>query len=404
MKDFRSLEFKLKTRDEVDRALEEFCAIESNDYDYIKNAFFNLFGIYTVPVIFFNKDVMKALSLFRARPSSQINDINNVSNFSFPPLNIKVPTQRANWTGRNVFYASDTPYTALIESKIANEGNEFYISQWSFKYEKFPSDSIQINTLAIDNTSTDNQWSPILKGQKDFFKELKKGISEKQADVLSYLSYKISLMFTELDKKKYSLTAFIADQIIYFKGDKKNELSFPILIFPSVEANLSTCNFVINPRLVKEYMYLEKVLKVKIDNILKGGFKISYTDIGIPSKENHITWYKTYINIEKSEYCVRSIKCICGHEFDITNLDNQIFNTINGSLTLPDIIKESLNSLSNVEELPFDNIFREKKLVSAIHEVYTSKLKGVSLTENDVKHSDLTIEFVLRQPVEYRKI
>ncbi len=390
------------TIEEVEIAIEEFASLNSDDYEEIKNSFFKLFGNYTLPVIHFKTNTLSTDSgVFRARPVGNIKDKTNISEFSYPPLNLKTPIQRANWLGRNVFYASDVPYTAIVESKQAHNGNEFYIAHWGYKLDKINLETIPIVTFAIDNVSPDNPWKQVLKSENDFYNLFKKEMAEKDANIAAYFISKISSLFTKTDETKYHLTAFLADYSLYQTSKNKSILYFPILIYPSIESSSRNCNFAIHPSFVNNYMYITKVIKVKITNKTSNGFRIAFSEIGIPVSKDLLKWYNFDIDKKETKFMIDSITCECGYKFDLSNIEGLRFKKGKSIYNHFDIVKSALQKFDFNDLYQLDKIFDNKELPIANKSSFKYRQNGLCLSQNEIEHTNLTINISVIQPIKY---
>ena len=71
--------------------------------------------------------------VFRARMLAESDNPNDPKAFSYPPLKFN-KLGRANLKSKPVFYASDDPLTAIIESlKAGTVQKDMYLAEWGFK-------------------------------------------------------------------------------------------------------------------------------------------------------------------------------------------------------------------------------------------------------------------------------
>jgi hypothetical protein len=161
--------------------------------------------------------------------------------FSYPKNSIHSKTQRANWEGRNVFYASDSLYTSLMETKALTKNNEFYISKWVFRLEGIRNKTLAILPLSFGELPENNPWKDLLNMDINLKIELLKTNTIEETEIIFYFYKCISELFTSAKVKNYRITAFLADQILYNVSLKDNHIYFPILIYPSVANDFVSC-------------------------------------------------------------------------------------------------------------------------------------------------------------------
>ena len=262
---------QLKSIEEIEKGIDEISRIEnlySVSYEFIHNLFYKLFAFNPILVCSFDKLFLKDLKVFRVRHNSKIGDISDPNTFSCPPFNENSCFNRASWKGRNVFYGGDTPLASLKETKMLYKNdNEFYVAKWGFDYNKLASDKIQISSFVFENIPPENPWSIIIGGYQKYIEHLKLEMGIDYAEKFVHLIKRISQLFIDLAETKYPITAFIADEKIYFDFHKNDlsQIHFPIIIYPSVQTEKKNCNFAIHPIFVKQYMKLEKVFHIEQD-------------------------------------------------------------------------------------------------------------------------------------------
>ena len=404
---------QLKSIKEIDKGIDEISRIEnlnSDSYEFIRNLFYKLFAFNPILVCSFDKQFFKDLKVFRVRHNSKdIGDIYDPNTFSCPPWNKNIDFNRASWIGRNVFYGGDTPLTSLKETKkLYKNDNEFYVAKWGFDYNKFASDKIQISSLVFENIPPENPWSIIIGDYKKYIEHLKLEMGIDFAENFVHLIKRISKLFIDLVETKYPITAFIADERIYFDFHKKNlsQIHFPILIYPSVQAEKKNCNFAIHPVFVKQYMKLETVFHIKLDEINSNSLKHSVEKIGFGSDKNTVEWHKLFLDISKSKYNIESLNCYsCGKKIDLNDIDKIIFKKNNQEITHGEIIANFLKERDYSDFYKLDNIMEEDGIAIGVEVKFSSiPLKDITATINDDEHANLIMDINVKQPYEYKRI
>jgi len=403
---------QLKSIEEIDKGIDEISRIEnlnSNSYEFIRNIFYKLFVFNPILVCFFEKQFFKDLKVFRVRHSKNIGDIFIPNTFGCPPLDKNIGFNRASWEERNVFYGGDTPLTSLKETKeLYKNDNEFYVAKWGFDYNKFASDKIQISSLVFENIPSDNPWSIIIGNYKKYIEDLKLEMGIDYAEKFIHLIKRVSQLFIDLNETKYPITAFIADERIYFDFHKKNlsQIHFPILIYPSVQAEKKNCNFAIHPVFVEQYMKLETVFHIKLDKINSNSLKHSIEKIGLVSDKNTVEWYTLFLDISKSKYNIASLNCYsCGKKIDLNDIDKIIFKKNNQEITHSEIIANFLKERDFSDFYNLDNLIEEDGIAVGIEVKFSSlPLIDITATINDKVHTDLTMDINVKQPYEYKQI
>jgi len=393
--------------EEIDFAIKKYCEISKIDYEFIRNEFFKIFDTDVMPVVSLKRGGVENLKIYRTRPCCEVKDIINVNSFSYPPKEIRVKMGRANWVGKSVFYGSDSPYTSLFESKNVKVSNEYYISQWGFDFKEMDEkhEFIQIKVMGVNNLSQNNPWSIIIPSSNEIIDVFKEKFDNNKANLYLKLIEKISRLFVEFREDKYHLTAFIADNGLFLEGEDGKSLYFPILIYPSVENNLDTCNFAINPWFVDKYMRLKKVIKVKIKEIGKDKIEIISEEVGLPNENNKIDWYKRSYNIKKAAFSLNSIIFDSGVEISEPNIENLIFIYKDQIIELSDLLRISINN-ELIEKLhDFGNDFEYDGIIAEnIIDFICSNYTELTIENKGVKDKVKDIKFSIKQPIDIREI
>lgn len=401
------LNFKLRSIEEIKDAIIEFKKFkEDTDYKVISKKYFDLFNVFPFPIMFHKAQKLKHFPIYRARPAEEVlkSGKNNLESFMGPPKLLKGKGNgRANWNGRNVFYAGDSPYVTIVENKQVEIDKEYFVGQWEIDVDKLVEDQIPIAFLTLNNLTEDNPWSSILPTKVSLKKTLKENwkFDNLQAELFVELVSELSMLFYE-DDGKYNLSAFIADNLLYGKSKEKFRPS--LLLYPSKETNQIKCNIAIHPDFAKKYLRLVKVIKFTVIEITREGFKANYGEIG-QLEQDKIQFYHLEINPDKALYEIDYLRCECGQTFDIQDPDKFYISENNKNLSIRELIdRESLKWISNFDLQNYDEIlFKDKSLAIAKVLKVTIPFPNTYISNEKKKHTRLYCQITVKQPFEYIK-
>jgi hypothetical protein len=399
---------KIKTIEEIDTAINEISSLINVDvlsYEYLHEFFFKNFDGCPITDFSIEKDFFKSLKIYRVRPNSKeiYNEIHIPDTFSCPPWNKECRTGRANWNGKNVFYGSDNPLTALKEAKQQNTEREYYVAKWGFDFNKFKTDQIRISTFVFD-IPEENPWSNFINDYKNrFLESLNKNIGKDETLKLFHLINRLSQLFIDLDESKYRITAYLADQRIYYKHNTEQGIYFPILIYPSVADEKKNCNFAIHPFFVKEYMKLETVFHIKLD---ANSLKYDIEKIGFNSDENNIEWYTPFCDISNSIYKITSLYCCSiNNKIDLNYIESITFSKNDKIITHGAIVADFLYSIKSSDYYNLDDILTSDGIATRIELSFSAiHLENITASINGVEYTDLFIDLNIKQPFEYKSV
>ena len=387
----------IKTIQEVEEALNELLDLEfdSLTIESVKDAYYKKLTHLPISALPMEKATLEKLEVFRARVIDETKeDITKVSTFGAPLPEQCKDMGRANWPKKPVFYAGDRPITALVELKSLENGNEFFISKWSFDFTKTSNEYIHVSPFLFDNMSNKNPWNILMENKKDPYQEIKDDFGQEKADSLSYLNKQISKLFTSINNKHYHITAFISHQHIYSNLPDKKTVSFPILIYPSIQNNFDSCNLAIHPGFVKTYMYPTNFIHVKVAENSSNKLKVSCEKIGICKDRKNIEWYQMLSDGNKSGYKINFVGCpICGRLYYPDEFEDLKFTRLGKEITISGLVDEILlldeNSIINnlppsfMESLNFPTAIPAKMILEA----------GTVTTVNCKEHSHINPHF-----------
>ncbi|WP_010179668.1 hypothetical protein [Aquimarina agarilytica] len=208
---------------------------------------------------------------YRVRLKKDIGDKEDITlkqTFSFPPTSILKKNGRANLKYKSVFYCSNNPNGAIIESK-PEIGDEGYLSVWKGMSKR----SIKAGICLPNDLPEENVWNLMAKDSFEYIREtLPKETKDKFKHFESLYSFIANRFITET--KPYPLTAMISNELLY------GELWRDFIIYPSVLARTKICNMAFHPNSVNENLILEKIIKFKIVDKKDKQFKFQLGKVG----------------------------------------------------------------------------------------------------------------------------
>lgn len=395
---------RYKTKEQIEVGVQKLKTIRSKDYQEIKSKYFEIFPIYPINAIKVDTKILEStLSVYRSRQVFDNIDPSKKKSFSYPENEDYTAIQRANWEGRNVFYASDSLYTSLSETKTLYNENEFFISKWGFNFNSSEIKHISLIPLGINRLPEDNPWRGVF--NTDFLKEhLTKFLSTENSELLYHFYIQIGELFLTKHQEEYPITAFLADQILYHVNIKSDQSVLPILVYPSIENNFRSCNFAIPPSFVDKYLRLEKVFKIKISEVIKNRLLFNYNQIGIEKSDYEVQWYNFDYEREKGYYQFISISCKCGYQFDLRDIETLSLKKNGKNYHHAEIMPEITKDIDLIGNLENNIIIEEKEVLDGLMADFRSTVDELEIEVDGVTHKNITLEYKFRTPFIYTKI
>lgn len=200
-----------------------------------------------------------SLKIFRARYLQAIDDINLISEHSYPPRNIAQQLLRCNFPMNPVFYCANDSGTALAEiiGKADYKNSRFCISSWGLKLSDH---KIHVHPflgdLPDDNLYNIFKLDYLNRLNEHFDNKLKNDQLEGAKEYLNFLS---ELFLSE----NYSISASISHGALYGKSNSRPE----IIMYQSVQNPDYGLNMAIHPNFVDNHMYLRSLYIIELENI-----------------------------------------------------------------------------------------------------------------------------------------
>lgn len=227
------------------------------------------------------------LSIFRVREVSEINNIDLITEHSYPPVGF-TRHGRCNFPKNPVFYCSNDPMTSLMEVIRDSDYRKrtFCISKWELlpSDEKICFQNFLFTKLHEKNGFSSMNQADITQMDKAFDYKLN---PDRKAGLLELMKF---LHDSFINDKSYSLSAFLAYRSLY----ARHELRTDILMYPSVQTQAKGVNLAIQPNFVDTRMVAKRFYFVEIQNYDpdKGNYSINFKRYGVV-KKNVIIWRQT---------------------------------------------------------------------------------------------------------------
>jgi len=262
----------LKMLSEMDLSNKNSEEIYNIIYDYLK-ILPACFGVFSPTK--FNK-----IPFYRCRIKNNIGKIENkdlIQTHSFPPSNVCKENGRANLKNHSVFYCSNDPRAAILESK-PKTGDEVYLSEWKAKATR----NIKFNLCLPTKLPENNIWNMVANDKNSYIKTKIKGFTNDKFRHYAKLLNFISESFIS-ERKPYSLTSMISHIFLF------NELINDFIVYPSVVSNSNYCNLAFHPNSVLENLKFDKVYKLKINALTDDQIEFNFGVVGT-LKNSRMIW------------------------------------------------------------------------------------------------------------------
>lgn len=223
----------------------------------IYDVFYDYARILPTNIGWFSPEKFNRHKFYRVRMNidRETEDVSLAQTYSFPPPNCCSENGRANLKGRSVFYCSNDPRGAVIESK-PKAGDEGYLSVWN----GIATRRIKIGQLLPYDLPKDNYWSLMAKDCFDYFNEGLPKDAKHKFDLFIKLYKFVSEIFNT-EHKPYHLSSMISEELLY------GQLWRDFLIYPSKLSDNKLCNMAFHPNSVNENLRFEKVIQFKVVSI-----------------------------------------------------------------------------------------------------------------------------------------
>lgn len=273
----------------IDEYLKELYTLEKYNFQdlserEIYDVFYDFAKILPTNFGLMNQRKFNKHKFYRVRLKKEIGsteDISITQTFSFPPPNVCSQNGRANLKHKSVFYCSNEPYAAILESK-PEIGDEGYLSIWEGNSNK----TMKIGICLPFDLPDENEWNLMAKDvANNLFKSLPIEAKNKYEHYIKLYEFIANKYISE--EKPYYLTSMISNEMLY------GELWRDFIIYPSVMAKSSYCNMAFHPNSATENLKFEKIIQFKVHNINSEKIELKLGNVGYISNTKLIWRQKT---------------------------------------------------------------------------------------------------------------
>ncbi|WP_299870697.1 RES family NAD+ phosphorylase [uncultured Hoeflea sp.] len=208
-------------------------------------------------------------SLFRVRTNAP-KKVETIADLSSPPAEYVKGYQRCNAPQEPMFYGSDEPSTALMESRV-KAGQEVYLCEWRCNGQ------IPVNHTMVPRLS--DPKAVVSKNEKFLVDYLRKKFSERIVDDFSH---------------KYKITAFMA-KLLTTQMPKSERLNIADdgligIVYPSVRDQKKRLNVALHPALVERSLNAVNVIQATITSVSARGYRLRVEDVSKSIEGHTIIW------------------------------------------------------------------------------------------------------------------
>lgn len=216
----------------------------------------------------------------RLNINSENEDLRLIQTYSYPNPFFCKENGRANLKGKSVFYCSNRPGAALLESK-PKIGDEGFLSIWKPNATR----EIKIAMCLPQNLRKENEWSYLASVAHNFsINFYSENAKEKSMHFIELINF-IAERFVN-EAKPYSITSWMSNELLY--GEKWKD----IILYPSIATHKRYCNLAIHPNTVETQLRFVKVIRFKVKDINEG--IISYAPVSVGEIINsNIEWRRS---------------------------------------------------------------------------------------------------------------
>jgi hypothetical protein len=177
---------------------------------------------------------------------------NMSASFSYPSPQ-KCDEARANKAGCPVFYAAESPLTALKEAR-PEPRERVYMSKWKVIRPK----NALFYLFLTDEFSQSDVWTPILEKRDEFSRETE-ALSREEEVQLTELHKMYCDTFSSDD---YAISSLIGHYLLYDREGKPVDA----LLYPSQADAFRSCNFAISTRFADTHLSLTEVYSLETNS------------------------------------------------------------------------------------------------------------------------------------------
>jgi hypothetical protein len=226
----------------------------------------------------FNANHFNEFTFYRVRRNLRHakDNITSINTYSFPPLKACNQNGRANLAGRSVFYCSNNPHAAILESQ-PKVSDVVSLSVWK-GIAKRP---IKFGMCLPLNLPEENDFSLAAEDVFNYMINSEPKIAKDRIEHFKALNDLINRKFIS-EEEPYHLTSMISNEMLF--GDTFHDC----IVYASIKSNLKICNLAFHPRSVMENLKLEKVIRLHIIEVENNKVNFNLGKVGFPIGNNFI--------------------------------------------------------------------------------------------------------------------
>jgi hypothetical protein len=226
---------------------------------------------------------------YRARMNVGITeDISLIRTFSYPHPCFCKENGRANLKGKSVFYCSNQPGTALIESKPII-GKKGYLSIWGGNTTR----NIKYGICLPKDLREENEFNFMAVGVHKRVNEMSTIKAKDKAEHFRFFHQFIAERFVN-ESAPYPLTSWIANEMLYGPYWKD------FIVYPSVANDTFSCNMAFHPNSADTILRFIKVMEFKVLRI--EGSKVFFAEVRIGELVNSVIEWREPCEGEINEF------------------------------------------------------------------------------------------------------
>ncbi|MEI7979704.1 MAG: hypothetical protein WCI53_12725 [Bacteroidota bacterium] len=252
--------------------------------------------------VYLSNDKSLPKKYYRLRKQSNTFNEKLISEYSYPPNHFVKTIQRANIPYHPVFYCSDNPSTAIMETvkgeERLNSECVYYMSEWETKSDQ----EIRICPFIFDNVSEKNPYRHLSEINRTKLFDLLKEHSDDEKNSMFEIMKFLSNLFT------FDNTYVVSSYLAYINLYANHNFRPDIFIYPSIQNKRDTVNFAIHPNAVVEKLTLKRVFKLRLTsfNESTSDFTISIVWVG-QNNNGIIQWQQVDPDTEKGRRVINEL-------------------------------------------------------------------------------------------------
>lgn len=224
------------------------------------------------------KEIFSTEKFYRVRYINDDENINIIRTYSYPSPTHCTKNGRCNLKGTSVFYCSEDPLTAILETK-PELGKIGYLSEWKAVSNR----DLKYGAYLSKEMNEQSAWHEIVERINNFSdKYYLNNAKTKYLHFKTLNDFVASLFLKEVEP--YPITSWLANKVLF------EELWRDFILYPSIANHHMTVNLAFHPNIADRFLSFTKVLRFKVLEFKNSeSLKISRGDVGEIENTN-IKW------------------------------------------------------------------------------------------------------------------